>query len=240
MGSKRVILKLSGEALKGNGEYVINPSIVKNIATDIKELVNNDFEVGIVIGAGNIWRGKIGEELGMDRTQADFMGMIGTVMNSLALQDGLESCGVKTRVMTSISMNDVCEPYIRRKALNNFEKGYVVIFAGGTGSPYFSTDTAASLKAAELHANLILMAKNQVDGVYNKDPRKYSDAVKYDKITHKELILNKLEIMDLTASSMCEENKIDCIVFDMSLKGSMLRAANREEGFGTLVYSRVN
>lgn len=231
---QRVILKISGEALKGNGTYGIHPITVKNIATEIKEIYKLGVQVGIVVGAGNLWRGKTGEELGMDRAQADYMGMLGTIMNGLALQDALETLEVPTRVMTVLPVSAVAEPYIRRKAMSHFEKGRVLIFSGGTGSPFFSTDTAAALRAAELNADIILMAKNGIDGVYDKDPKKYDDAVMYDQISQQEILKLKLQVMDQTAASMCSENKIDILVFNMNKTGNMKKAV-LQEPIGTLV-----
>ncbi|MDI6452895.1 UMP kinase [Peloplasma aerotolerans] len=231
---QRVILKLSGEALKGNGTYGIHPITVKNIATEIKEIYELGVQIGIVVGAGNLWRGKIGEELGMDRAQADYMGMLGTIMNGLALQDALESVLVPTRVMTVLPVSSVAEPYIRRRAMRHFEKGRVLIFSGGTGSPYFSTDTAAALRAAELNADIILMAKNGVEGVYDKDPKKHDDATMYDEVTQDEVLKQKLAVMDQTAASICRENKIDILVFNMNTYGNMKKAV-LQEPIGTLV-----
>jgi uridylate kinase len=231
---QRVILKLSGEALKGNGAYGIHPITVKKIATEIKEIYKLGVQVGIVVGAGNLWRGKTGEELGMDRAQADYMGMLGTIMNGLALQDALESLEVPTRVMTVLPVSAVAEPYIRRKAMRHFEKGRVLIFSGGTGSPFFSTDTAAALRAAELSADIILMAKNGIEGVYDKDPRKFDDAKMYDHISQMEVLKQKLEVMDQTAASICSENKIDILVFNMNEAGNMKKAV-QEKHIGTLV-----
>jgi uridylate kinase len=227
----RVILKLSGEYLKGEqNENIVDPKILNYISFEIKDLIEHGYQVGVVIGAGNIWRGKLYENLGMNRTQADFCGMLGTAINSLALQDCLETLGVPTRVMSAIPINDVCEPYIRRKAINNLDKNYCVIFACGTGSPFFSTDSGASLRAAELNCNTILMAKNKIDGVYDSDPRYNSNAKKYTSVTHNELLEKKLEVMDLTAITMCQENKIDIVVYDISKKGNTLKAANKEIG----------
>ncbi|MCR3906332.1 MAG: UMP kinase [Tenericutes bacterium] len=231
---QRVILKLSGEALKGNGTYGIHPVTVKNIATEIKEIYELGVQIGIVVGAGNLWRGKIGEELGMDRAQADYMGMLGTIMNGLALQDALESVLVPTRVMTVLPVSSVAEPYIRRRAMRHFEKGRVLIFSGGTGSPYFSTDTAAALRAAELNADIILMAKNGVEGVYDKDPRKHDDATMYDQVSQDEVLKQKLAVMDQTAASICRENKIDILVFNMNTYGNMKKVV-LQEPIGTLV-----
>jgi uridylate kinase len=230
----RVIIKLSGEALKGDGMYGIHPLTVKKIATEIKEIHALGVDVGIVVGGGNLWRGKTGEELGMDRAQADYMGMLGTVMNSLALQDALESIDVPSRVMTVLPISTVAEPYIRRRAIRHFEKKRVLIFAGGTGTPYFSTDTAAALRAAELDAPIILMAKNGVDGVYDKDPKKHEDATMYDALTQEDLLVKKLGVMDQTAASICHENKIDVIVFNLNTTGNMKKAV-LEEPIGTKV-----
>jgi uridylate kinase len=224
----RVIIKLSGEALKGDGMYGIHPLTVKKIATEIKEIHALGVDVGIVVGGGNLWRGKTGEELGMDRAQADYMGMLGTVMNSLALQDALESVEVPSRVMTVLPISTVAEPYIRRRAMRHFEKKRVLIFAGGTGTPYFSTDTAAALRAAELDASIILMAKNGVDGVYNKDPKKHDDATMYATLTQEDLLVKKLGVMDQTAASICHENKIDVIVFNLNTTGNMKKAVLNE------------
>ncbi len=231
---QRVILKLSGEALKGNGTYGIHPTTVKGIATEIKELYLLGVQVGIVVGAGNLWRGKTGEELGMDRAQADYMGMLGTIMNGLALQDALESVEVPTRVMTVLPVAAVAEPYIRRRAMRHFEKGRVLIFSGGTGSPYFSTDTAAALRAAELNADIILMAKNGIEGVYDKDPKKHKDAVMFAEISQDQVLAQKLDVMDSTAASICRENKINILVFNMNEHGN-IRKAVLEEPIGTLV-----
>lgn len=230
----RVILKLSGEALKGKGNYGIHPPTVNGIATEIKEIYEMGIDIGIVVGAGNLWRGKIGEELGMDRTQADYMGMLGTIMNSLALQDALESIDVPTRVMSLLPVQQVCEPYIRRRALRHFEKRRVLIFAGGTGSPYFSTDTAAALRAAELNADIVLMAKNGVEGVFDKDPNKHTDAKMFKQLSQEEILHKKLAVMDQTAASMCRENKIDILVFNMNDKGNIKKAVTKEQ-IGTLV-----
>jgi uridylate kinase len=231
---QRVILKLSGEALKGNGTYGIHPITVKGIATEIKEMYELGVQVGIVVGGGNLWRGKTGEELGMDRAQADYMGMLGTIMNGLALQDALESINVPTRVMTVLPIAAVAEPYIRRRAMRHFEKGRVLIFSGGTGTPFFSTDTAAALRAAELNADIILMAKNGVEGVYDKDPRKFDDAVMYHELSQEKILQQKLAVMDQTAASICRENKIDILVFNMNTKGNMKKAVMQEH-IGTLV-----
>mgnify|MGYP000949762508 CR=1 FL=1 len=231
---QRVILKLSGEALKGNGTYGIHPTTVKGIATEIKELYKLGVEVGIVVGAGNLWRGKTAEELGMDRAQADYMGMLGTIMNGLALQDALESIEVPTRVMTVLPVSAVAEPYIRRRAMRHLEKGRVLIFSGGTGSPFFTTDTAAALRAAELNADVILMAKNGIEGVYDKDPRKHKDAIMFKEVSQDQVLRDKLDVMDSTAASICRENKINILVFNMNEKGNIKKAVLGET-IGTLV-----
>ena len=225
---KRVIIKLSGEALKGNGEYGIHPVTVKGIAQEIKDIRALGVDVGIVVGGGNLWRGKTGEELGMDRAQADYMGMLGTIMNGLALQDALESIDVPTRVMTVLPVSAVAEPYIRRRAMRHLEKGRVLIFSGGTGTPFFSTDTAAALRAAELSSDIILMAKNGVDGVYDKDPKKHDDAKMYDHLSQEDLLTKKLGVMDQTAASICRENKIDVIVFNLNVKENIKKAVMQE------------
>lgn len=225
----RIILKLSGEALKGDGAYGIDPKTVKSIANEIKDLVILGVEVGIVVGAGNLWRGKIGEELGMDRAQADYMGMLGTIMNGLALQDALEGIDVPSRVLSELNLNAVAEPYIRRRAIRHLEKKRVCIFVGGTGNPYFSTDTAAGLRAAEIHADVILMAKNGTMGVYDKDPKKHKDARLYEQLSLKQVIYDKLQVMDQTAATICLENKIDILVFNMNEKGNIKRAVLKEK-----------
>ena len=191
-------------------------------------------EVAVVVGGGNIWRGKVGSEMGMDRATADYMGMLATVMNSLALQDALEKLGIETRVSTSIEMRQVAEPYIRRRAIRHLEKKRVVIFAAGTGNPYFSTDTTAALRAAEIEADVILMAKNNVDGVYSDDPRTNADAVKYDALTYLDVIKEGLQVMDSTASTLCMDNDIPLIVFSIMENGNIKRAVLGEE-IGTVV-----
>ena len=230
----RVLLKMSGEALKGNTEFGIDPQTVKGLAKEIKEIHDLGCEVAIVCGGGNIWRGKTASELGMDRSQADYMGMLATIMNGLAIQDSLEELGVSTRVMSAIQCNEVCEPYIRRRAIRHLEKKIVTIFVGGTGSPYFSTDTAAGLRAAEINADVILMAKNGVEGVYNKDPRKFDDAELYTELTHNDLIQKELMVMDLTAATLCKENNIDIIVFNMNKDGNIKKAVMKEK-IGTTI-----
>ena len=231
---KRVIIKISGEALKGKGKYGIDPSTVKSIANEIKDIHSLGVNVGVVVGGGNLWRGKTGEELGMDRAQADYMGMLGTIMNGLALQDSLESIDVPSRVMTVLPVSAVAEPYLRRRALRHFEKNRVLIFSGGTGTPFFSTDTAAALRGAELNADIILMAKNNVDGVFDKDPLSNENAKMFKKISQKELMIKNLEVMDQTAASICQENKIDLLVFNLNKEGNMKKAVQGLE-IGTRV-----
>lgn len=234
---KRVVLKLSGEALAGPGGFGIDPNVIRSISRQIKEVVDLDVEVAVVVGAGNIWRGKIGSEMGMDRAQADYMGMLATVLNALALQDSLEGLGVETRVQTSIEMRQVAEPYIRRRAIRHLEKGRVVIFAAGTGNPYFSTDTTAALRAAEIEADVILMAKNNVDGVYSADPKVDKKATKYKEISYLRVLNEGLEVMDSTASSLSMDNNIPLIVFSLTTEGNIRRAVIGED-IGTIVKGR--
>lgn len=231
---KRVILKLSGEALAGDLGYGIEASVISSIADQIKEIVELGVQVAIVVGGGNIWRGISGSAKGIDRATADYMGMLATVMNSMALQDGLEKAGVPTRVQTSIEMRQVAEPYIRRKAIRHLEKNRVVIFAAGTGNPYFSTDTTAALRAAEIEAEVILMAKNKVDGVYNADPSTNPDAVKYDRLSFLEVLNQGLGVMDSTASSLCMDNNIPLVVFSIMEEGNIKKAIMGEK-IGTIV-----
>lgn len=231
---KRVVLKLSGEALAGELGYGIDPTVIQSVAKQIKEIVELDVEVAVVVGGGNIWRGMAGSAKGMDRATADYMGMLATVMNSLALQDSLEDIDIETRVQTSIEMRQVAEPYIRRKAIRHLEKKRVVIFAAGTGNPYFSTDTTAALRAAEIEAEVILMAKNNVDGVYSADPSVDQTAKKYTKISYMDVLKEGLAVMDTTASSLCMDNDIPLIVFSIMEEGNIKRAVLGEE-IGTLV-----
>lgn len=235
MKYERIMLKLSGEALAGEENQGIDPVTVRHFAEEIKKVYDKGLEVGIVVGGGNIWRGRQAEAIGMDRASADYMGMLGTVINALALGNTLKQIGVPTRVMTSMSIPSVAEPYLRNKALSHFEKGRVLVFGGGTGNPYFSTDTTSALRAAEVNADLILMAKNGVDGVYDKDPHKFDNAKKIDEITYHDLINQKLEVIDLTAAAMCDENNIDTVLFDMNVEGNILRAA-KGEPVGTKLY----
>ena len=230
---KRVLLKLSGEALAPQGSSGIDPEAAKMISNQIKNCVQIGANLAIVIGGGNIWRGKVGLELGMDRATADYMGMLATVMNSLALMDALENIGVTTRVQTSIEMRAIAEPYIRRRALRHIEKNRVVIFAGGTGNPYFTTDTAAALRAVEINAELLIKA-TKVDGIYDSDPKKNPDAKKYDCLTYMEALSKQLQVMDATAISLCMENHMPLMVLNLWEEGS-LRKALMGEKVGTLV-----
>ncbi|MFD1471175.1 UMP kinase [Companilactobacillus mishanensis] len=235
----RVILKVSGEALAGEKGFGINPPVIKKIAEQIKSIQQLGVQVAIVCGGGNIWRGETGAEMGMDRAQADYMGMMATVMNGLALQDGLEQVDVPTRVQTSIEMRQVAEPYIRRKAVRHLEKGRVVIFAGGTGNPYFSTDTTAVLRAAEIEADVILMAKNNVDGVYSADPQKDPHAKKYDELSQLDIINKNLGVMDSTASSLSMDNNIPLIVFNLN-EPENIRKVVQGENIGTIIKGGTN
>lgn len=231
---KRVLLKLSGEALAGEKGFGLSPEIIKTVAQQVQEVVDLDVEVAVVVGAGNIWRGKTGSEMGMDRATADYMGMLATVMNSLALQDSLEKLGIETRVQSSIVMTQVAEPYIRRRAIRHLEKKRVVIFAAGTGNPFFSTDTTAALRAAEIEADVILMGKNNVDGVYSADPKVDSTAVKYEELSYLEVIQQGLQVMDSTASTLCMDNDIPLIVFSIMENGNIKKAVLGEK-IGTIV-----
>ena len=232
---KRIVLKLSGEALAGDQGFGINPLVVEEIAKEIAEIARTtDLQIAIVVGGGNIWRGLAGSAKGMDRASADYMGMIATVMNSLALQDALENAGAATRVQTAIAMQEVAEPYIRRRAIRHLEKGRIVIFAAGTGNPYFSTDTTASLRAAEIEADAILMAKKFADGVYDSDPRTNPDAKKFDELTYMDVISRELKVMDATSTTLCKDNNIPIVVFSMDIPGNITRAA-KGEVVGTIV-----
>lgn len=229
----RIVLKLSGEALAGSLGFGIDPDVVNAIARQIKDVVAYGVELAIVVGGGNIWRGVAGSAKGMDRATADYMGMLATVMNSLALHDALQKHGVDTRTQTAIEMKEVAEPYIRRRAIRHMEKGRVVIFAGGTGNPYFSTDTTAALRAAEIEAQVILMAK-RVDGVYDSDPMKNPGAKKFEELSYIEMLNRGLGIMDSTAASLCMDNKIPLIVFDLNADGNIKRAVLGEK-IGTYI-----
>lgn len=230
---KRILLKISGEALAGAKGVGIDHATVNNIARQIKDAHATGAEICLVIGGGNMWRGVAGYGAGMDRATADYMGMLATVMNSLAMQDALEHIGVETRVQTAIEMKSVAEPYIRRRALRHLEKGRVVIFAAGTGSPYFSTDTTAALRAAEINAEVILMAK-QVAGVYDSDPKKNPDAKLFDKLSYLDVVNMGLGVMDATAATMCKDNHIPILVFDLTKEGNILRAV-MGENIGTII-----
>ena len=219
---KRVLLKLSGEALLGKSAFGIDPDTVNEISREIKEIADMGVQLGIVVGGGNIFRGFDGSARGMDRTSADYMGMLATVINSLALQSGLEQYDVVTRVQTAIEMKQVAEPFIQRRAVRHLEKGRVVIFAGGTGNPYFTTDTAASLRAIEIKADVIIKA-TKVDGVYDKDPVIHPDAVMFDKISYTDVLAKNLKVMDATAISLCRENHLPIIVFNLNKSGNIRR-----------------
>lgn len=230
---KRVILKLSGEALAGDKGYGIEHNVITSIARQVVEVTRKGVEIAIVVGGGNIWRGVAGSAKGMDRATADYMGMLATVINSLAMQDALENEGMVTRVMSAIEMKEVAEPYIRRRAIRHLEKGRVVIFAAGTGNPYFSTDTTAALRSAEIEAEVILMAK-KVDGVYDSDPVKNPEAVKFSRLDYIDVIKRGLGVMDSTAASLCMDNNIPIIVFDLTKEGNILKAVLGED-IGTYV-----
>ena len=229
----RVLLKLSGEALQGDKGYGIAPNVIEAIAEEIRDVHALGVQLAIVIGGGNIFRGVAASAQGMDRASADYMGMLATVINALALQDALEGKGVVTRVQTAIAMSELCEMYIRRKAERHLEKGRVVIFAAGTGNPYFTTDTAASLRAMEMHADIILKA-TKVDGIYDKDPVKHKDAVRFKEVSYLEVLQRDLKVMDSTAISLCRDNDLPIMVFDMGPKGNVVRAVMGEP-IGTLV-----
>lgn len=241
MGPKyqRVLLKLSGEALAGEQGHGLDPVVLNRISLEIKELTKANIQVALVVGGGNIWRGARGSAKGMDRAQADYMGMLATVINALGLQDALEQVEVDTRCMTAIEMRQIAEPYIRRRAIRHLEKGRVVIFASGTGNPYFSTDTTAALRAAEIEAEVILMAKRGVDGVYTADPAVDPKATKYERLGYLDLLNKGLTVMDATAASLCMVNHIPMIVFDFNKPGSALRAAMGEQ-VGTVIGEENN
>jgi len=235
MKYKRILLKLSGEALMGEQQFGIDPKVLEQYANEIKETSSMGVEVAVVIGGGNIFRGVQGVQGGVvDRAQGDYMGMLATVINAMALQGALEKIQVKTRLLSAIKMEQICEPFIRRRAVRHLEKGRVVIFGAGTGNPYFTTDTAASLRAVEIEADLILKG-TRVDGVYTADPEKHSDATKFDTITFSEVYERGLSIMDLTAITLCQENKLPILVFDMNKKGNLKRLMEGEK-VGTLVH----
>lgn len=230
----RIVLKLSGEALAGNKGFGIDPETVEIIAKQVVDVAKLGIQVAIVVGGGNIWRGLSGSAKGMDRVSADYMGMLATVMNSLALQDAMENNGVATRVQTAINMQQVAEPYIRRRAIRHLEKGRVVIFGAGTGNPYFSTDTTAALRAAEIEADAILMAKNGVDGVYDSDPKVNPHAKMFRSLSYMDVINKELKVMDATATTLCMNNDIPILVFNIDVPGNIVAAASGKD-LGTLV-----
>ena len=235
MAYQRVLLKLSGEALMGEQGYGIDPAIVSAIAKDVAEVVANGTQLAIVVGGGNIFRGLKGSAAGMERATADYVGMLATVMNAITLQDGLERAGVPTRVQSAIAMQEVAEPYIRRKAMRHLEKGRVVIFGAGCGNPFFTTDTTAALRAAEINAHVVLKA-TKVDGVYDKDPVRFRDAVRYDHLTFQDVLANELGVMDATAIALCKDNTIPIVVFDLFGSGNIARAVAGEP-IGTRITS---
>ncbi|MCI7330296.1 MAG: UMP kinase [Selenomonadaceae bacterium] len=235
---KRVVLKLSGESLAGDQGFGINPEVVEDIAKQIKIVRDHGVDVAVVVGGGNIWRGLAGSAKGMDRATADYMGMLATVMNALALKDALEKQEVDTRVQTAIEMRQVAEPYIRGKAIRHMEKGRVVIFGAGTGNPYFSTDTTAALRAAETEADVILMAKKGTDGIYDSDPNKNPNAKRFDEITYSDILSRGLQVMDSTATSLCMDNKIPLVVFNIDHHENIVKAALGED-IGTTVGGEI-
>ena len=230
---RRVLLKLSGEALMGGHEYGIDPAIVREIADQVAESARDGTQIAIVVGGGNIFRGLAASARGMDRSTADYMGMLATVMNGLALQDALEQAGCPTRVMSAIAMNEICEPYIRRRAVRHLEKGRVVVMVAGTGNPYFTTDTAATLRAVEVHAEVILKA-TRVDGVYDADPETHPNALRFSRIGYTELLSSRLQALDATAVSLAMDNEMPIVVFDMTVTGNIARAI-RGDRIGTLI-----
>ncbi|AIY13066.1 MULTISPECIES: UMP kinase [Cellulophaga] len=233
MQYKRILLKLSGEALMGERQYGIDPKRLAEYAEEIKEVIDKGIEVAIVIGGGNIFRGLAGASNGMDRVQGDHMGMLATVINGLALQSALEESGVQTRLQSAIQINEVAEPFIRRRAMRHLEKGRVVIFGGGTGNPYFTTDSAAVLRAIEIEADVILKG-TRVDGIYTSDPEKDKNATKFDTITFKDVLTKGLKVMDTTAFTLSQENELPIVVFDMNKKGNLLKLLSGEN-IGTVV-----
>ncbi|EMD16308.1 UMP kinase [Eggerthia catenaformis OT 569 = DSM 20559] len=237
MTYRRVLLKISGEALSGSQGFGLEAEMVNNIARQISEAKKTGVEMAVVCGGGNWYRGATGAQLGMERAQADYMGMLATIMNGLALQNALEALGEETRVMTAISMNEVAEPYIRRRAVRHLEKGRIVIFSAGTGNPYFTTDTTAALRAAEINADVILMAKNGVDGVYSADPKLDKAAFKFDKLTYFDVLNKDLKIMDQTAITLCKDNDIKLCVFNMQEEGNIKKACEGNVE-GTIIYRK--
>jgi uridylate kinase len=233
MKYKRILLKLSGESLMGDRQYGIDNNQVLQYAKDIKAVHDTGMEIAVVVGGGNIFRGLSAEKSGMERAQADYMGMLATVINCMALQNALESIGVETRLQSAIKMEQICEPYIRRRAMHHLEVGKIVIFGAGTGNPYFTTDTAASLRAIEIKADVVLKG-TRVDGIYTADPEKDPTATRYDEITYQEVYDKNLNVMDMTAITLCQENKLPIIVFDMNKEGNFMKIA-KGEAIGTLV-----
>ena len=233
MSYQRVLLKLSGEALMGNLGYGIDPKVVAEIAQEVADVVNSGVQIAIVVGGGNIFRGMKASAAGMDRATADYIGMIATVMNAMTLQDALERISIANRLQTAISMQEVAEPYIRRRAIRHLEKGRVVIFGAGSGNPFFTTDTTAALRAAEIDAEIIFKA-TKVDGVYDADPQKNPDAKRYQSLTYNHVLANELRVMDSTAIALCKENDIPILVFDLSVGGNIMRAT-KGEPVGTIV-----
>ena len=234
---QRAVLKLSGESLRGDLPYGLDWSVIEYLAGEVKSAVALGVELSVVVGGGNIWRGTEAEAKGMDRATADYAGMLATVINALAIQDAFERQGVETRTQTAIDIHEVAEPYIFRRALHHLESGIVVIFAGGTGNPYMTTDTTAALRAAEMHANVLLMAKYRVDGVYDADPRLHPEARKFDEMEHMDLINRRLGVMDSTALSLCMENDLPVWVFDIFNQGSLSRILSGEH-IGTLIQAQ--
>jgi uridylate kinase len=233
MKYKRVLLKLSGEALMGAQQFGIDQSVLDRYASEIEASVKRGVQIAVVVGGGNIFRGVQAESGGMERAQGDYMGMLATMINSMALQAALEKKGITTRLQSAIKMEQIAEPFIRRRAVRHLEKGRVVIFGAGTGNPYFTTDTAASLRAVEIHADVILKG-TRVDGIYDKDPEKHSDAVRYQTLQYSEALIGNLQVMDMTAFALCQENRLPIIVFDMNRHGNLLKVIEGEE-IGTLV-----
>tara|TARA_Y100001968_G_C19429674_1_gene756276 strand:+ start:1547 stop:2260 length:714 start_codon:yes stop_codon:yes gene_type:complete len=227
MAYERALLKLSGEALMGEKPYGIDPSIVQSIAEDVSRVVAKGTQLAIVVGGGNIFRGLKGSAAGMDRATADYVGMLATVMNAISLQDGLERAGVETRVQTAIEMQQVAEPYIRRRAIRHLEKGRVVVFGGGCGNPFFTTDTTAALRAAEINADVVFKA-TKVDGVYDRDPKRFTDAIKYPRLTFQEVLSKEISVMDSTAIALCKDNNIPIVVFNLFKKGNISKAVAGE------------
>jgi uridylate kinase len=230
----RIVLKLSGEALAGGGAFGVDPERVKSLAAEIAEVVKTGVQMGLVVGGGNFFRGVAAAAMDMDRVAADHMGMLATVINAIALQDALEKAGVPTRVMTAIQMHQVAEPYIRRRAIRHLEKGRIVIFAAGTSNPYFSTDTAATLRALEVHANVIAKG-TRVDGVYDKDPLRHADAVLYHQVSYLEVLAKALAVMDASAVAMCRDNQLPIVVFNLNVFGNIMRMSVGEP-IGTLIH----